>query len=55
MTRDLAGMSTLRARFTTAAKKQLAGSRRLTLFLVVTVEDASGNEATKRIILRAKR
>ncbi|MDQ3121186.1 MAG: DUF4394 domain-containing protein [Actinomycetota bacterium] len=55
VTRDLAGTTTLRARFTTAAKKQLAGSQRLTLFLVVTVEDASGNEATKRVILRARR
>ena len=53
--RDLAGISTIRARFTTAAKRELAGSQRLTLFLVVTVRDASGNEATKRIILRARR
>jgi len=53
--RDLAGTTTLRARLTSAAKKQLAGSQRLTLFLVVTVEDASGNEATKRVILRARR
>jgi len=55
VTRNLAGTSAVRVRFTTAAKKQLAGNQRLTLFLVVTVEDASGNEATKRIILRAKR
>ncbi len=55
MTRDLAGTSTLRVRFTTAVKKQLGGSQRLTLFLVVTAQDASGNSVTKRIMLRARR
>ena len=55
VTRDLAGTTTLRVRFSTAAKKQLAGSQRLTLFLVVTAQDASGNSVTKRIMLRARR
>ncbi len=55
VTGDLAGTSTVRVRFTTAAKRELARSQRLTLFLVVTAEDAAGNEVTKRIILRAKR
>ncbi len=55
VTRDLAGTGTLRVRFSTAAKKQLAGSRRLTLSLVVTAEDAAGNPVTKRITLRASR
>ena len=54
-TRDLAGTTTLRVRFSTAAKKQLAGSQRLNLFLVVTAEDAAGNSVTRRVMLRARR
>ena len=55
VTRDLAGTTTLRVRFSTAAKKQLAGSQRLNLFLVVTAEDAAGNSVTRRVMLRARR
>jgi len=55
VTSDLAGTTTLRVRFTSAARKQLAKSQRLTLFLVVTAKDASGNSVTKRITLRARR
>jgi len=52
---DLAGTTTLRVRFSTAAKKQLAGSQRLNLFLVVTAEDAADNSVTRRVMLRARR
>jgi hypothetical protein len=50
-----AGTTTYRVGFTTAAKKRLAKSKRLTLTLVVTARDASGNAVTKRTTLRARR
>jgi len=55
VTTDLAGSTTLRLVFTTAAKKSLAGRKTLTLTIVVTARDASGNTVTKRRTLRARR
>ncbi|MBA3383174.1 MAG: DUF4394 domain-containing protein [Actinobacteria bacterium] len=55
LTTDVAGTTTFRVGFTTAAKEQLARSKRLTLTLVVTARDASGNTITKRSTLRARR
>lgn len=55
LTTDVAGTTTVRVGFTTAAKKQLARSKRLTLTLVVTARDASGNATTKSSTLRARR
>ncbi|MEJ7568611.1 MAG: hypothetical protein WKF41_10135 [Gaiellaceae bacterium] len=40
---------------TTAAKKQYARNRTLTLSLVVTARDAAGNTVTRRTVLRARR
>ena len=55
VTTDLAGATSFRVGFTTAAKKRYARSNRLTLTLVVTARDASGNTVTKRVRLRARR
>ncbi len=52
---DLAGATTFRVGFTTAAKRRYARNRRLTLTLVVTARDASGNTVTKRVRLSARR
>lgn len=45
----------LEAFISTAAKRQLVRSKRVTLTLVVTDRDASGNAVTKRTTLRARR
>ena len=55
VTTDLAGSTSLRLVFTTAAKKSLARSRSLTLSVVVTARDAAGNTTTARQTLRARR
>lgn len=55
ITTDTAGTVTYKVGFTTAAKKQYAKNKTLTLSLVVTARDASGNTVTKRLVLRAKR
>ncbi len=55
VTTDVAATTTIRVGFTTAAKKQYARNRNLTLSLVVTARDAAGNTVTRRTILRARR
>ncbi|MBA3244492.1 MAG: DUF4394 domain-containing protein [Actinobacteria bacterium] len=55
ITTDVAGTTTFKVGFTTAAKKQYARNRTLTLSLVVTARDAAGNTVTRRSILRARR
>ena len=55
VTTDLAGTTTFKVGFTTAAKNQYARNRNLTLSLVVTARDAAGNTTTRRAILRARR
>lgn len=55
VTTDVAGSTSLRLLFTTAAKKSLARSRALTLTIVVTARDGAGNTTTVRQILRARR
>lgn len=55
ITTDLAGATTFRVGFSTAAKRRYARAKRLTLTLVVTARDAAGNTVTKRIRLRARR
>ncbi|MCP9487689.1 MAG: DUF4394 domain-containing protein [Gaiellaceae bacterium MAG52_C11] len=55
ITTDVAGTTTFRVGFSTAAKRQYARNRTLTLSLVVTARDAAGNTVTRRTILRARR
>jgi len=55
VTTDVAGSTSLRLVFTTAAKKSLARSRSLTLSIVVSGRDAAGNTVTARQTLRARR
>jgi len=55
VTTDLAGAATFRVGFTTAAKRRYARSKRLTLTLVVTARDASGNSVTRRTRILARR
>jgi len=55
ITTDVAGTTTYRVGFTTAAKRQLARNKSLTLTLVVTARDAAGNMVTTRTTLRARR
>ncbi|MBA2298763.1 MAG: DUF4394 domain-containing protein [Actinobacteria bacterium] len=55
ITTDLAGTTSLKVGFTTAAKKQYARNRTLTLSLVVTARDAAGNTVTRRTTLRSRR
>ena len=55
VTTDVAGSTSLRLLFTTAAKKSLARNRTLTLSIVVTARDGAGNTSTARQIIRARR
>ncbi|MBA2297888.1 MAG: DUF4394 domain-containing protein [Actinobacteria bacterium] len=55
ITTDVAGTTTFKVGFTTAAKKQYARNRTLTLSLVISARDAAGNTTTRRTILRARR
>ncbi|MEO5575127.1 MAG: DUF4394 domain-containing protein [Gaiellaceae bacterium] len=52
---DLAGSTSLKLVFTTAARKSLANRRTLVLRLVVTATDAAGNRTSKSQTIRARR
>ena len=55
VTSDLAGSVPLRAVFSTAGKKLLAGRKTVVLRLIVSAEDASGNQSTTTRTIRARR